>query len=353
VGVRIVTGDKVTPAIWVSRGRHRSVAAQEFNENLAEGEENVWFPIQFVLGKISGEIEDFLENLHRMDLTPLARAQKLHAIRGSQENGEIFTIEKMSERFGISAENIKREIKVVEDVIPELQRISSDGDKNLKGATLSFTTHLAMIAGALPASQSPDNARGQREFLEKWMKGEVPDIHKYCLAIKRAHKAASDGPAIANESGENPTGESKRRGRADSALFPKNGGLNATDLRYFAMGGIPNDLTLNADGIKQLLLSVIGWDEFPDELQAAVDSFDFEAARKTKTSPKSGKARVESSTSSVKKVELPAQYQNVSSFEDLQRVIREREAAKNNEKKRKLFRAIDLSLEILCWDSFQ
>lgn len=329
IELQYVGGDKVVPALWVVGGRHRSVAMLEYNEN---AETQLWAPFTIVTGKVAAKVNDFLSNTARVDLTPLARAQVLAEIFESQENGVKYTIEYMSERFGLPAETIRREIQIIRDIIPTLQEVSSDGKKNVNGEILSFTTHLSMIASAIPASRDPNYAAQQRDFLEKWMAGKIPSVKDHCLAIKRARKAA-EGPANANESGENPTGESKRRGRAESALYPKNGGLNATDLRYFAMGGIPNDLILNADGIKQLLLSVIGWDEFPDELQAAVDSFDFEAARKTKTSPKAGKARVESSTSSVKKVELPAQYQNVSSFEDLQRVIREREAAKNNEKK--------------------
>jgi hypothetical protein len=321
IELQYVGGDKVVPALWVVGGRHRSVAMLEYNEN---AETQIWAPFTIVTGKVAAKVNDFLSNTARVDLTPLARAQVLAEIFESQENGVKYTIEYMSERFGLPAETIRREIQIIRDIIPTLQEVSSDGKKNVNGEVLSFTTHLSMIASAIPASAQ------QRDFLEKWMAGKIPSVKDHCLAIKRARKAA-EGPANANESGENPTGESKRRGRAESALYPKNGGLNATDLRYFAMGGIPNDLILNADGIKQLLLSVIGWDEFPDELQAAVDSFDFEAARKTKTSPKSGKARVESSTSSVKKVELPAQYQNLSSLEDLRRAAEEH-AAKNNKK---------------------
>ncbi len=329
IGIRYVGGDKITPALWVEDGRHRTVAAKEGNLP--------WIPFNFMTDKVMASVQDLRSNRYRNNLTIAALAEQIFNLYGKSYEGKPLTVEKIAEMTGIPEKDCMVYNTVMRDIIPEIREMASNETPNQKGKFLSFTTSLVKIAQALPASSSPEFARQQRELLSSWFKGEIPDLEDYCKAIKRARKA-SEGPAPTPENntnaGENPSeGSSKRRGRAESAIYAKLGGLSGVEWRHFAQGGISGDVSLDNNEVSQLMLAVFGYAELPEKLQKAIETFDFAKFAKNNSSPKSGKARVESSNTSVKKVELPAQYQNVSSFEDLQRVIREREAAKNNEKK--------------------
>lgn len=319
IGIRYVGGDKITPALWVEDGRHRTVAAKEGNLP--------WIPFNFTTDKVMASVQDLRSNRYRNNLTIAALAEQIFNLYGKNYEGKPLTVEKISEMTGIPVKDCTVYNTVMRDIIPEIREVASNETPNQKGKFLSFTTSLVKIAQALPASSSPEFARQQRELLASWFKGEIPDLEDYCKAIKRARKA-SEGPAPTpenNTAGENPGEVTRRRGRAESAIYAKLGGLSGVEWRHFAQGGIPSDTSLNSDEISQLMLAVFGYAELPEKLQNAVEVFDF--AGYAKSNAKKEKVRVEGSASTQKRVELPPQLRNVSSYEDLQRVVREQEAA--------------------------